>query len=53
MAEQSIDVQNVMFMLNSLKILLECGETEHAVQLIDDFSKELESGSWNESEKTP
>lgn len=43
MAEQCIDVKNVHFMLNSLKILLECGETEHAIQLIDAFSEELKS----------
>lgn len=41
MEEQQIDIQNVHFMLNSLKILLECGETEHAVQLIDAFMEEL------------
>lgn len=42
MAEQSVDVKNVRFMLDSLKILLECNETEHAIQLIDAFTAELQ-----------
>ncbi len=45
MEAQHVDVQNVLFMLNALKILLECGETSHAIQLIDDFTKELQSDS--------
>lgn len=44
MGEQGMmDVRNVRFMLDSLKILLECGETEHAIQLIDAFTEELQS----------
>ncbi|MGN1404262.1 MAG: hypothetical protein ACI4XB_08065 [Ruminococcus sp.] len=38
-----MNVKNVRFMLDSLKILLECGETKHAIQLIDAFTEELQS----------
>lgn len=38
-----MDIKNVRFMLDSLKILLECGETEHAIQLIEAFKEELQS----------
>ncbi|WP_294580543.1 hypothetical protein [uncultured Ruminococcus sp.] len=41
MDEQNLDAKNVRFMLDSLQILLECGETEHAIALIDAFRQEL------------
>ncbi len=36
-----MELENVKFMLDSIKILLECGEVEHAIQLIDAFQTEL------------
>ena len=38
-----MDDKNVQFMLDSLKILLECGETEHAIALIDAYTEELKA----------
>ena len=44
-----MDAENIRFMLDSIKILLECGETAHAIALIDAYSMELER---TEKEKT-
>lgn len=38
-----MDDKNVQFMMDSLKILLECGETEHAIALIDAYTEELKA----------
>ena len=38
-----MDDKNVQFMLDSLKILLKCGETEHAIALIDAYTEELKA----------
>ncbi len=45
MGDQQIDIQNVQFMLGSLRILLECGETQHAIELIDAYTHALENES--------
>ncbi len=45
MDEAKIGVSNMQFMLNSIKILLECGEAEHAIQLIDAFLEEITSNT--------
>lgn len=44
-----MDDKNVQFMLDSLKILLECGETEHAIALIDAYIEELKAEQGEDS----
>ena len=44
-----MDDKNVQFMLDSLKILLECGETEHAIALIDAYTEELKEEQEDDS----
>ena len=37
-----MEIENVRFMLDSIQILLECGETDHALELIEAFRAELD-----------
>lgn len=46
----NMDLDNVKFMLDSIKILLECGETDHALLLIDAYQGELQE--WEEKKST-
>ncbi len=39
--EQMVEAENVQFMLDAIKLLLTCGDVEHAMQLIDAFSAEI------------
>lgn len=41
MAEQ-MELDSVRFILRSIKLLLECGETQHALTLVDGYLNELE-----------
>ncbi|MCD7959308.1 MAG: hypothetical protein LUF89_07460 [Ruminococcus sp.] len=41
MEEQFLEIENVRFMLDSIKILLECGETKHALQLLEAYRAKL------------
>lgn len=42
----NMDLDNVKFMLDSIKILLECGEVDHALLLIDAYQGEVQE--WEE-----
>lgn len=46
----NMDLDNVKFMLDSIKILLECGEVDHALLLIDAYQGEVQE--WEEKKST-